>query len=77
MNAIVKGLAHLFVSTAAVAGTVHITSGDPITSGNVLIPASVAGTLAVVHAIFPSIVNPPSATSTAPPPTTPNYPSSH
>lgn len=51
-----KGLLHMFVSTAAVAGANILMTGAPITSGNVLIPAVLAGGLAVGHAAFPSII---------------------
>ena len=56
LGPIAKGLAHLFVSTAAVAGTNVILTGAPITSSHVLIPAGIAGALAVGHAAFPSII---------------------
>jgi len=72
MKTFLKGLLHLFVSTAATAATAHIYSGAPITSGNVLVPSLVAGGLAVAHAAFPSIVGLPPA---APPPTG-NFPTS-
>ncbi len=54
---VVKGFAHLFVSAAAVAAAAAVQSGAPVTSGNVLVPAVIAGLLAVGHAAFPSIIN--------------------
>lgn len=69
MNAILKGLAHLFVSTAAVSGTTVILTGDPITSGHVLIPSAIAGALAVGHAVFPSIIDWNPTPPPPPPPT--------
>lgn len=48
-----RKLARVFVSSSATAAAVSTTSGDPITSGNVLIPAAVAGVIAAIHSVLP------------------------
>ena len=58
MKAFFKGIVHAFVSVVVVNAAGHIMSGQPITSGAVLIPSLLAGGLAVGHAIAPSIIGP-------------------
>ena len=73
MSTVLKGLLHMFVTVAATTATSHIVSGGALTSGNVLIPALIAGVFAVGHAAFPSIINDPNANAPASTPTS-NFP---
>jgi hypothetical protein len=51
---ILRTLAHGFVTAAVVGAGSAVQSGGPITSGNVLLPALLAGVLGMVSAIMPS-----------------------
>ena len=64
MKAFWRKLARVFISAAATGAAVTSTSGEAITSGNVLIPSLVAGAMAAVHALIPPA---PPAPPTEPP----------
>jgi hypothetical protein len=55
-KSLLRTLAHGFVSSASVGLTAAATSGKPLTSGNVLLPALIAGLLGGIHAAFPSTI---------------------
>ena len=74
MKKFLKTLLHAAVSSALVGATAAVTSGAPITSGNVLFPALVAGAAGAVHAALPSTVA--DATADAMPRPTAKFPSS-
>lgn len=48
-----RKLARALITTTATGVAAATTSGDPITSGTVLIPSLVAGVIAGVHAALP------------------------
>ncbi len=54
MKAFLRTLLHAFLSSAAVGASTALTSGSPVTSGNVLIPTLSAGALGAAHAMLPS-----------------------
>lgn len=49
-KSILRTIAHAAVSTSVVAAAEVVKSGAPLTSGNVLVPALVAGLAAAFHA---------------------------
>jgi len=59
MKALLKTLLHAFISAAVVGAASALQSGGAVTSGNVLVPALVAGAAGAVHAVLPSTLNPP------------------
>ena len=70
MKGFFKTLLHAAISSAVVGAAAQVTSGGPITSGNVLLPALLAGGLGALHAAMPSTLTP----SDPPPSVTPKSP---
>lgn len=59
MKAFWRRLARSFLAAAATGAAVTTTSGDAITSGNVLIPSIVAGAVVALHSVLQMNHEPP------------------
>jgi hypothetical protein len=58
MRSFLKTIAHAFVSAAVIGAASQLQNGGPVTSGNVLVPALIAGVLGAIHAMAPSTLDP-------------------